>query len=397
MDDEKQRILIVAPSYHAEPRTYVERIVREVTDRVLLPNLEFHLVTGRQEKYTPDVEWVGNVLVHRVGSAQAEGAHESLLHTARAWYTARALHRTHAYRGVWAPSLCSCAVVAAQLAVRTKGLQYLLTLHEDDAWPSAESSLRRFGPFSRAVLTAPTRIHAMSEALATWAHKRGARAPVSVIRAGIDLVALQRTPTEVERIRIQDALGWSEGDVWLLSTLPLVPESGLDDVVSAVAVLPSHVKLALVGTGTQVTMLEEHVRKLGLVSRVRFLGAPNPEDVPRYLQVCSLYVAPVRGGRAAYRVAQAMAATLPVVGTRAGDLGELLTYADYEQGIPATGWIVEPDRPRDLARTILGVLEGGTEVVPILERARTVVGERYNTDRNARELFITCFAPMLDL
>lgn len=72
----------------------------------------------------------------------------------------------------------------------------------------------------------------------------------------------------------------------------LINRKGVDLMIKAMSLLPSTYKLALIGDGPERSAYENEVRRLGLESRVRFLGA-HP-DAYRYLPLYDIYALPSR-------------------------------------------------------------------------------------------------------
>jgi glycosyltransferase involved in cell wall biosynthesis len=129
----------------------------------------------------------------------------------------------------------------------------------------------------------------------------------------------------------------------------LKPWHGLPILVDAFADLhaeDSRVRLIVVGDGPWRARFEENLAARGLSSVTRLIGAVPPTDIPSLLTSMDAAVAPYAARPDFYfsplKVLEYMAAGLPVVASRIGQIPELI--ADGK-----TGLLCEPDNPRSLA------------------------------------------------
>jgi glycosyltransferase involved in cell wall biosynthesis len=125
----------------------------------------------------------------------------------------------------------------------------------------------------------------------------------------------------------------------------LEAQKGLAHLVEAAAMVPD-VVFAIVGGGPDRPALEARAAKLGLASRVRFLG--HRRDVPALLAIADLFVLPSLYEGLPLSVLEAMAAGVPVVATAIGGTDELVSSG--------TGTLVPPADPRGLAEGIRALL-----------------------------------------
>lgn len=94
------------------------------------------------------------------------------------------------------------------------------------------------------------------------------------------------------------------------------------------ATLPT-AQLAIIGTGPRLAELQALVSRLGLDSRVRFLGMRD--DVPELLPALDVFVMSSIHEGLSIAVIEALAAGVPVVSTRVGGIVQLITHE--EQGL----------------------------------------------------------------
>jgi glycosyltransferase involved in cell wall biosynthesis len=127
----------------------------------------------------------------------------------------------------------------------------------------------------------------------------------------------------------------------------LVPRKGLADLLDALArpgAFPADADLTVAGDGPERAALEEHASRIGLASRVRFLGF-RP-DVPALLAAADALVLPSRMEQQPLVVAEAMAAGKPVLATRCGGVADMLEVPG------AATWLAEPGAVDDLAAVL---------------------------------------------
>lgn len=122
----------------------------------------------------------------------------------------------------------------------------------------------------------------------------------------------------------------------------------LDAMVNVINNFPD-VILVILGDGPDRAQLEAQARNLRIESNIRWVGAVAQEDVFRMLSVMNIFVMPSLFEGFGLTVAEAMAASLPVVGTRVDGLAEVI-----EDGV--TGYLVEPSDSLALANALIKLL-----------------------------------------
>jgi glycosyltransferase involved in cell wall biosynthesis len=143
----------------------------------------------------------------------------------------------------------------------------------------------------------------------------------------------------------------------------LVPEKGILDLVEAMAGLPPHVALRLVGDGAQRPAIERRVAQLGLGPRVSLAPSVGSTEVPATMRGLDALVLPSRTmpnwkeqfGRV---LVEAMSCGVPVVGSSSGEIPNVIGDAGLvfpEGDVPAlraalARLVVSPDLRADLAR-----------------------------------------------
>jgi glycosyltransferase involved in cell wall biosynthesis len=140
--------------------------------------------------------------------------------------------------------------------------------------------------------------------------------------------------------------------------------------------------LLIGGKGPFRPQLESLIARLGLEENVRFLGFIPDETLPLYYQAADLFVIPSIAGEGFGLVSlDALACDLPVLGTPAGGIVEVLSAIDPELLFPDTS-------PEAMAPHILTWLErvqrGASSPQAFSYRAR--VAEHFNWDTSTERL-----------
>lgn len=138
----------------------------------------------------------------------------------------------------------------------------------------------------------------------------------------------------------------------LVSVGNAFPRKGFDRLLRAFArAAPPDTRLAIVGAGPQLPVLERLAVELGVPERVRFLGRRS--DAQELITAADAFALASRNEGMANVILEAMAAARPIVATDVSGVSEALGASD---GRPPAGWIVPPDDDRALAESIATVL-----------------------------------------
>jgi glycosyltransferase involved in cell wall biosynthesis len=135
---------------------------------------------------------------------------------------------------------------------------------------------------------------------------------------------------------------------YLLFMGRLKERKGVDVLLRALALMSAAppVPLVVAGAGEEQTALEELSQSLGLRERVWFVGAAHHPAKAYLFQNALATVVPSRIWEAFGLVAlESFASGTPVIGTRLPGLEDLI-----EPG--KTGWLVPPESPQELAKTL---------------------------------------------
>ncbi|MEW6324484.1 MAG: glycosyltransferase family 4 protein [Nitrospirota bacterium] len=143
-----------------------------------------------------------------------------------------------------------------------------------------------------------------------------------------------------------------QGSARFIVTRHLEPVYGIDTVLRAFARIVQAVPaatLTVVGGGSQAAPLRQLRDALGLQECVRFTGQVENARLPELYAQADIFLNGSRVDNAPVAILEAFAGALPVVSTRAGGIGSLVTHG-------LTGLLVEIDDAEALADAALTLL-----------------------------------------
>ena len=169
----------------------------------------------------------------------------------------------------------------------------------------------------------------------------------------------------------------------------LAQTKGFDDAMRALGVLATRglrPKLVVVGDGPERAHLEEIARAGGVQDQVQWCGFLTHDQLEPHYAAAWMLVAPsvvLSNGRMdgiPNVIVEAMAAGLPVVGTRAAGLEEAVVPGQ-------TGALCNQRDPVSLADALEPLLRDPAEVDRLSTMARANVGEAFDVERNFARLW----------
>lgn len=167
-------------------------------------------------------------------------------------------------------------------------------------------------------------------------------------------------------------------------------KKGVLYLLQAMAKVPPDAHLVIVDGGTPTRVCSaDLVRVLGLEARVTVTGKIDTEELVKLYSSAQLAVVPSLYEGFGFPAAEAMACGLPVVGTRAGALPEVIGDDD------SCGVLVPPRDPEALAWAINGLLRDPHRCEAMGRAARQRVLKKFTWERAAKEL-VEIYREILD-
>ncbi len=327
----KKRVIIFSTAYFPLVGG-AEIAVKEIADR-LGDEFDFVMVTARIRKDLPSYEKVGKVNVYRVGFGSNWDKY--LLPFLGVFRALRAIKEGNGEKPlIWAIMASYGGLGALFLKVLRPKWPFLLTLQEGD---SEGHILRRVGifyPLWRQIFRRADYAQAISNYLADFARRQGARCEVEVVGNGVDLDKFSIFNFQFsinEKEILKEKLGIKEGEKMVVTVSRLVKKNGVDVLIEAMNELRKMdsrsvigndrvVKLVIVGEGEERRNLEKLIKDLKLEERVIFVGEVEPEKVGEYYAAADVFVRLSRSEGFGNVFIEAMAAGVPVVATNVGGI-----------------------------------------------------------------------------
>ncbi len=380
-----KKILIFSLAYYPSNVSGAETAIKDITDRINPDDVEFHMITHHFDTTQSDLEQIGNVLVHRVGFGSTYLS--KILYVPLATLKGILLHKKYNYDGLWSIMTYMLFPVVLMRFFGTR-IPYVLSLQDGDSFERVflRWRIKLIFPLLKYGFKNATVIQAISVYLSLWPRKLGYKGKVELIHDGANPESIHHTYTKNEIAELRKDLGGKDDDVLLINTARLVHQKGADTTIRALAFLQPHIKLILVGDGDERKKLEDLVSKLGLTDRVVFTGQVDRTVVTKYRLASDIFVGPSRSEGLGHAFLSAMACHLPVITTQVGGIVDFLFDKERNPDKEPTGWAVDVDSPKQIAKAVEYILSNKDEVRIITDRARKMVEEKYDWDVIARDM-----------
>lgn len=261
------------------------------------------------------------------------------------------------------------------LLKRTHGLPYLISLRGADV-PSDE--VKRFAkhykilrPFVRSLWQDADATVAVSNGLREFASETAPDLPIDVIPNAIELSVF--TPPRQRQ---------TDGPVRLLFVGRLNAFKNVEMLIEVASRLKSmgvdNFELQLAGEGEQRSNLERLVVEKGLTRQVRFLGWVDRMAIVEVYRQADLFVTATTWEGMPNTVLEAMACGLPIVGTRASGLGELV-----REGV--NGYLVDINDAATLSERLADLIDNSHERRRMGKESRKIAEQEFAWDYIAEQ------------
>lgn len=391
-----KKVLIFSLNYYPRFIGGAEVAIKEITDRTSPQEIEFHMVTLRFDSNLPEIEKIGNVLVHRIGFAKPNASISGLkkfpLHLNKYFYQffaaryAAKLHAQYHYDAIWAMMAHACAIPAGMFKKRYPHVKYLLTLQEGDPPEYIERMMKPVWPLFKQGFTSADALQPISNFLLAWGRRMGFAGESRVIPNAVDTKKFSQAFSSEAVAGMKEKLGKKEGDVFLVTTSRLVHKNAIDDVIRALPLMPAHVSFLIYGIGPDEAALRTLAKELGVEDRARFMGQIAHAEMPLMLASCDIFIRPSRSEGMGNSFLEAMAASLPVIATQEGGIADFLFDAKRNPEHEPTGWAVDAYAPEQIAQAVEDIGARPEAAHQTIANARAMVFAKYDWDTIAQDM-----------
>jgi L-malate glycosyltransferase len=205
--------------------------------------------------------------------------------------------------------------------------------------------------------------------------------PASIIRIiyeGMDLSSYPKDPARLPRS--------SEAPTVIGTVAHLSHEKGLNFLIEAASLIPNareKLRFVIVGNGDCLPELKALAHTKGLSDIFQFVGFHT--NISQYMNAFDIFALPSLSEGLSSAILEAMAASLPIVATKAGGIPELVQNGD-------NGLLVEPADPSALARAIQHLADNPEISRNMGLRGRARMEEKFTLERKILETEQLCSA-----
>lgn len=374
-----QKILIFSTAYYPFVGG-VEVAIREITDRI--SGARFDLITAKLKRDLPKFERIGNVNVYRLGIGIP--FFDKLFLPFWGAIKTISLNKKNHYDAFWCV-MVTFASGAAYIAniLSFKKVPIILTLQEGDS--EKHLRYRWFGLIDLSwclALKKSSVVTAISFYLANRAKKLGYRKEIKIIPNGVDIDYFN---TQSKKLLPPF------NHIHLVTTSRLVEKNGIEDVVKAMPYLldksPMKFKFLIFGEGVLRKKLENIAKNLGLMKegeeKVIFYGYIDHDRIidffKKQINVLQIFIRPSLSEGMGNSFIEAMAAGIPVIGTKIGGIPDFLKDGK-------TGLFCEVKNPQSIVQKVMEYINNPELISEVTENAYKMVKENYNWDLIAKRM-----------
>ncbi len=256
---------------------------------------------------------------------------------------------------------------------RRLGLPYVVSLQGGDVPGFLADELAVYHRLTAPVITKVWRdasaVIANSNGLANLARQFAPDVEIGMIPAGADLRAV--TPPTVPTL---------EGPLRFLFVGRLVSQKGLDVLFRALSFLKDRTDwtLTIAGEGPLKDELARAAQGLRLSEYIVFRGWLERDHLPAVYEDADVFVLPSRDEGMPNAMLEAMAAGMPVIGSRVAGIEEVVIDGE-------TGLLVEPEDADGLASALKTLIEDRDKTFALGQAARKRVEDHYSWTMAAEE------------
>tara|TARA_B100001964_G_scaffold235525_1_gene295746 strand:- start:3276 stop:4412 length:1137 start_codon:yes stop_codon:yes gene_type:complete len=140
----------------------------------------------------------------------------------------------------------------------------------------------------------------------------------------------------------------------------------------------SDLKLHIIGEGNYMDLSKRLCKELDISDNVIYYGWKEKHEIQEFMSNCDLCILPSRIESFGLTMAEAMAAGIPVISTKAGAIPEIIKDGE-------TGVLVPPEDIKALTKAMIYELEHWDEIWNMAKAARKMVKEKFSWDLTAKK------------
>lgn len=354
-----------------------ELAIQEVVKR--LPDWFFNILTPKLRRDLPDLEEYGNYRIHRIGWGHEKI--DKLLFPIRGFEYASKLISENKYHLIHAFQASHAAGAAWRLKSNRRCPPFVITLQEGKNLENQNTLVKLA---RKIILSRADRVTAISEYLKKYAKQINKNIPTSVIPNGVDIENFSREFSYGELSELKDKFEIKPGEKVVVSVSRLVRKNGIADLIRALKILTNELaglqpcRLVIIGSGPEKNNLEGLAVELGVRNKVVFCGDVNHDQLPKFLKISDIFVRPSLSEGLGSAFLEAMAAGVPIIGTKIGGIPDFLI--DQK-----TGLFCLPNNPESVVEKIKLLLNNPDLRQKIVANALELVKEKYDWQKIAAE------------
>lgn len=265
---------------------------------------------------------------------------------------------THGYR----------SNIIGALAAKITGIPSISTCH---GWIDNTRALRLYNQLDKIFLRLSDKIIVVSHQIQSELIKRGLRAKsIEVLPNAIEAKKYENISRQ--RSVKRDKLGFDDKVPIIGSVGRLSSEKGYNYLLQACSVVVKKMptlKIIIVGDGPERTFLKKLAQNMGLGKAVFFTGFL--ERIEDWLSIMDIFVISSKTEGSPLVLLEAMAAGLPVIATKVGEIPNILTH--HQNGI-----LIDYGNVKDLSDSILYLLNNLIKAKEMAVAGRKLVEQEYN-------------------
>lgn len=348
----------------------IEEIIRH------MPNIFFDILTPHYNSKLLKEECGDNFTIHRIGFGSS---FDKFLFPIIGCFFAKKLSTKNNYNFNHAFQASYGAGASWLFKVFNKKIPMILTLQEGK---NLDKQNFMINFFRKLIIKKSDKITAISGYLKKYAEKFNSKSQIFIIPNGVDVASFSRDFSYGDLSSLKDQLNIKPDEKVIVSISRLVPKNGIKNLIKAFGIflqdgkLPC--KLLLIGDGQQKAELEELASELKIKDKIIFVGQVNYSDLPKYLKISDIFVRPSLSEGLGSAFLEAMAAGVPIIGSKVGGIPDFLT--DLK-----TGLFCDPKNSEDIAEKIKMLLSNEAMRKEIIQNSAELVRNKYDWSNIARQ------------